>query len=124
MHEEPPAAWGLRALCRDTVLPGHGAGMSASLTAEGNPSPGESSVVLNPLEPLPPLTLEQLDRVPETYSSTAGLGWDKLHPRQLLWLPPSYSQAFQDILHAWERRPRSVDLWTLLVFFNSKPTGG
>eukprot|EP00959_Pyramimonas_sp_CCMP1952_P448893 9399658-Pyramimonas_sp.AAC.1 len=65
--------------------------------------------------------MEQLEHVLGTYSSSAGLGWDKLHPRQLLWLPSSYRRAFLDILVAWERLPRSVDLWLLLVFFNSKP---
>eukprot|EP00959_Pyramimonas_sp_CCMP1952_P155369 3250777-Pyramimonas_sp.AAC.1 len=70
---------------------------------------------------LPPITLEQLDRVLQSDPANAGLGRDKFHPRQMAYLPDSHRQAFLDILHAWERAPEDQDLWTLPVFFLSKP---
>ena len=44
-------------------------------------------------EPLPPITIAQLDEVLKTYPQHAGLGVDDLHPRSILQLPLDFRSA-------------------------------
>ena len=68
--------------------------------------------------------MDALDRVLASCGEGTGLGWDRLHPRQLRWLPPYYRQAFLDIVHSWERNPKRGPLWLMLVVFLPKPPPG
>ncbi|CAK0905496.1 unnamed protein product [Prorocentrum cordatum] len=53
----------------------------------------------------------------------AGLGWDKMHPRQLRWLPMRYQSRFLNALHAWERGPIDSSLFPIPISLLPKCLG-
>ena len=53
---------------------------------------------------LPPITLEDLNRVLKESRVDAGLGKERLHPRTILVLSDDCKLRLIDLLHAWEER--------------------
>jgi hypothetical protein len=89
----------------------------ASVPSRGLLVPGG----LGPWASLPRVTIAQLNEILSSYSGSCGLGWDHLHPRQALWRPDSYKQAFLYIFMSWEQNPEDLELWTLVMLFLGKP---
>ncbi|CAK0889681.1 unnamed protein product [Prorocentrum cordatum] len=75
-------------------------------------------------EPLPSLEVDSLRYLLKRYGRWAGLGWDQLHPRQLLLLDESFLARLHDVLASWEDGPEAYLDWLAVIVFRAKADGG
>ncbi|CAK0885457.1 unnamed protein product, partial [Prorocentrum cordatum] len=75
-------------------------------------------------EPLPSLEVDSLRHLLKRHGRWAGLGWDQLHPRQLLLLDESFLARLLDVLASWEDGPEAYWDWLAVIVFRAKADGG
>ncbi|CAK0790404.1 unnamed protein product, partial [Prorocentrum cordatum] len=75
-------------------------------------------------EPLPSLEVDSLRYLLKRYGRWAGLGWDQLHPRQLLLLDESFLARLLDVLAGWEDGPEACLDWLAVIVSRAKAGGG
>ncbi|CAK0875090.1 unnamed protein product [Prorocentrum cordatum] len=66
------------------------------------------------------LAVDQLEANWQKLRSTAGLGADQLHPRQLVLLPVALQLRCLDILAAYEERPQALGAFVTMMVFIAK----
>ncbi|CAK0841387.1 unnamed protein product [Prorocentrum cordatum] len=75
-------------------------------------------------EPLPHLEVDSLRYLLKRHGRWAGLGWDQLHPRQLLRLGESFLVRLLEVLASWEDAPEAYLDWLSAIVFPATADGG